>query len=101
MTTKELGTVDRNANETALREVWYGRVLAEQGRGIPIKVDLTVQHRDLIEPHGRTKFLPRRSLRSRLEINMATWKLLHGTAKSELEIDLDTIEFTTTERKRV
>ena len=40
MTTKEPGTVDRNANETALREVWYGRVLAEQGRGIPIKVDL-------------------------------------------------------------
>jgi hypothetical protein len=41
VTTKEPSTVDRNANETALREVWYGRVLAEQGRRIPIKVDLS------------------------------------------------------------
>lgn len=38
MTTKE---VDRNADETALRDVWYARVLAEQGRGIPIKADLS------------------------------------------------------------
>ena len=41
MTTKETGTVDRNADETALRDVWYARVLAEQGRCIPIKVDLS------------------------------------------------------------
>ena len=40
MTTKETGTVDRNSNETALRDVWYARVLVEQGRRIPIKVDL-------------------------------------------------------------
>ena len=40
MTTKENSTVDRNANETALRNVWYARVLVEQGRLIPIKVDL-------------------------------------------------------------
>jgi len=32
---------------------------------------------------------------------MATWKRLHDIAKSELEIDLDTIEFITTEWKRV
>ena len=41
MTTKENSTVDRNANETALRNVWYTRVLVEQGRLIPIKVDLS------------------------------------------------------------
>ena len=41
MTTKEPGTVDRNSDETALREVWYARVLVEQGRRIPIKVDLS------------------------------------------------------------
>ena len=41
MTTKETGTVDRNSDETALREVWYARVLVEQGRRIPIKVDLS------------------------------------------------------------
>jgi hypothetical protein len=41
VTTKETGTVDRNADETALRDVWYARVLAEQGRCIPIKVDLS------------------------------------------------------------
>jgi hypothetical protein len=40
VTTKENSTVDRNANETALREVWYARVLVEQGLRIPIKVDL-------------------------------------------------------------
>jgi len=39
VTTKEPGTVDRSGNDTALRDVWYGRVLAEQGR-IPIRVDL-------------------------------------------------------------
>ena len=41
MTTKETGTVDLNADETALRDVWYARVLLEQGRPIPIKVDLS------------------------------------------------------------
>ena len=41
MTTKETDTVDLNADETALRDVWYARVLAEQGRRIPIKVDLS------------------------------------------------------------
>ena len=41
MTTKETGTVDRNVDETALRDVWYARVLAEQGRCIPIKADLS------------------------------------------------------------
>jgi len=40
MATKEIGTADRNADETALRDVWYARVLLEQGRPIPIKVDL-------------------------------------------------------------
>ena len=43
MTTKETGTVDQNANETALRNVWYARVLVEQGRRIPIKVELAYQ----------------------------------------------------------
>ena len=65
MTTKETGTVDRNSNETALRDVWYARVLVEQGRRIPIKVDLLpLRQSSLIELHGRTKFLPRLSLRS-------------------------------------
>jgi hypothetical protein len=41
VTTKETGTVDRNADEAALRDVWYARVLVEQGRRIPIKVDLS------------------------------------------------------------
>jgi len=41
MATKEIGTADRNADETALRDVWYARVLLEQGRPIPIKVDLS------------------------------------------------------------
>ena len=39
MTTKGTGTVDQSVDETALRDVWYARVLAEQGRCIPIKVD--------------------------------------------------------------
>ena len=41
MATEEIGTADRNAAETALRDVWYARVLLEQGRPIPIKVDLS------------------------------------------------------------
>ena len=40
MTEKKTSTVDRNVKETALRDVWYARVLAEQGRDIAIKVDL-------------------------------------------------------------
>ena len=40
MATKEIATVDRNSDETALRDVWYARVLAEQGRRVPVKVDL-------------------------------------------------------------
>jgi hypothetical protein len=65
VTTKETDTVDLNADETALRDVWYARVLAEQGRRIPIKVDLSnnATARNL-EPHARIKFLPRLSLRS-------------------------------------
>ena len=41
MTTKKPGIADRNTDETALRDVWYARVLAEQGHRIPIKVDLS------------------------------------------------------------
>ena len=41
MATKEIGTGDRNSDETALRDVWYARVLLEQGHPIPIKVDLS------------------------------------------------------------
>ena len=41
MATKEIGTGDRNSDETALRDVWHARVLLEQGRPIPIKVDLS------------------------------------------------------------
>ena len=40
MVTKEIGTVDRSSDETAMRDVWYARVLAEQGHRVPIKVDL-------------------------------------------------------------
>ena len=61
MATKEIGTADRNSDETALRDVWYARVLLEQGRPIPIKVDLSNSATArLIEPHARTKFLPGR-----------------------------------------
>ena len=41
MATKEIGAVDRNAEETALRDVWYARVLLDQGRDISIKGDLS------------------------------------------------------------
>jgi hypothetical protein len=39
--TKEIGAVDQNAEEIALRDVWYGRVLLDQGRHISIKADLS------------------------------------------------------------
>jgi hypothetical protein len=41
VTTKETDALDRNAEEAALRDVWYTRVLVEQGRRIPIKFDLS------------------------------------------------------------
>ena len=65
MLTKKIGTVDRNADEAALRDVWYARVLLEQGHRIPIKVDLSdIATAGPNRPHGKTKFLPRLSLRS-------------------------------------
>ena len=41
MTPNESATVDRQANENALRDTWYARVLVEQGRRIPGKVELS------------------------------------------------------------
>jgi hypothetical protein len=39
--TKKIRTVDRNPDESTLRDVWYARVLLERGHRIPIKVDLS------------------------------------------------------------
>ena len=70
MTPKEIGTVDRNSDETALRDVWYARVLAEQGyRMPPGLICLTVPQRGLVElTAGQSFCLDIRSGPLRVEI---------------------------------
>ena len=65
MVTKEIGTVDRSSDETAMRNAWYARVLAEQGHRVPIKVDLpNSATTGLNKALGQDKVSARRSLRS-------------------------------------
>ena len=65
MATKEIGTVDRSSDETALRDVWYARVLAERGHRVAIKVDLpNSATTGLNKALGQDKVSARRSLRS-------------------------------------